>query len=55
MNKALLVPVLALVMLFTQKIVGFEFSSEELQVVNDGILAVAVLIGILSDPKKKKE
>ncbi len=35
------------------KVMGFQFSSEELQILNDGMLSLAVLIGILIDPKKK--
>lgn len=54
MSRIIIVPIIALVILFVQKIVGFEFTSEELQIVNDGILSLAVLLGILSDPKKKK-
>jgi uncharacterized membrane protein len=54
MSKVVLVPIFALVLLFVQKIMGFQFSNEELQILNDGMLSLAVLIGILSDPKKKK-
>lgn len=54
MNKIILVPIIALCILFAQKVIGFEFTSEEMQIVNDGILSLAVLLGILSDPKKKK-
>lgn len=53
MNKIILLPIVALVMMFVQKIAGFQFSSSELQVVNDGVLSLAVLLGILADPKKK--
>lgn len=54
MSKVVLVPIIALVVMLTQKMIGFQFSSEELQVINDGMLSLAVLIGILTDPKKKK-
>lgn len=54
MNRVMLIPIIALAVLFIQKIIGFEFTSEELQIINDGILSLAVLLGILSDPKKKK-
>jgi uncharacterized membrane protein len=54
MNKAILVPILALAVLIIQRVVGFQFSSVELQVINDGLLSLAVLLGILTDPKKKK-
>ena len=54
MNKAILIPILALAMLIIQRVVGFQFSSVELQVINDGLLSLAVLLGILTDPKKKK-
>ena len=54
MNKAIIVPIIALIMLAAQRILHVEFSSAEMQIVTDGALAVAVLIGILTDPKKKK-
>lgn len=54
MNKMLIAPIIALLVLFFQKILGFEFNSSELQIVNDGMLSLAILFGILSDPKKKK-
>ncbi len=53
MSKVVFVPIFALVLLFVQKVMGFQFSSEELQILNDGMLSLAVLIGILIDPKKK--
>jgi uncharacterized membrane protein len=52
MSKTILVPIFALGMLFVQRVAGFEFSSIELQIINDGLLSIAVLLGILSDPKK---
>lgn len=53
MNKIIIIPIIALVMMFIQKLAGFQFSSEEMQIINDGVLSLAVLLGILADPKKK--
>jgi uncharacterized membrane protein len=55
MNKMILIPIIALVLMTVQKVLGFEFSTEELQIINDGLLAIAVLIGILTNPKKPQE
>lgn len=54
-SKAILLPVVALVMMTVQKMSGFSFSSEEVQIINDGLLALAVLIGVMSDPHKPEE
>ena len=54
-SKIILLPIIALGMLTVQKILGFEFSSQEMQIINDGLLALAVLIGVMSDPHKSEE
>lgn len=52
MNKAIFIPIIALAVMLIQRFSGFTFSSEELQIISDAILALAVLLGILADPKK---
>lgn len=54
MNKAIFLPIIALGVMVFQKITNFQFSSQEVQIISDGALALAVFLGILSDPKKKK-
>lgn len=54
-SKVVFLPIIALAMLAGQKIAGIQFSSQELQIVNDGLLALAVVIGIISDPHKPEE
>lgn len=54
MNKALILPILALVALFSQRLLNIEWTHEDLQVINDGILALTALIGIFMNPKKQK-
>lgn len=54
-SKVVFLPIIALAMLAGQKIVGVEFSSQEIQIINDGLLALAVLIGVMSDPHKPEE
>lgn len=52
MNKALYIPIIALVILLAQRILHFEFTSQEVQIIQDGLLAIIVLLGIFTDPKK---
>ena len=53
-SKAILLPIVALVLLTVQKIVGFEFSLIEIQIINDGLLALAILIGVMTDPHQSE-
>jgi uncharacterized membrane protein len=52
MNKALIAPIIALVILFSQRLFHMQWSSEDVQTINDGILSLAILIGIFTNPKK---
>lgn len=54
-SKVVLLPIIALVMLTAQKVVGVEFTSQEIQILTDGLLALAVMIGIMSDPHQPEE
>jgi hypothetical protein len=53
-SKVVLLPIFALGMMTVQKMSGFSFSSEEIQIINDAMLALAVLIGVMSDPHKSE-
>lgn len=53
-SKVVFLPIIALGMMTVQKMSGFSFSSEEIQIINDGLLALAVLIGVMSDPHKSE-
>lgn len=54
-SKVVFLPIIALAMMVGQKMTGFSFSSEEIQIINDGLLALAVLIGVMSDPHQPEE
>lgn len=54
-SKVVLLPIIALTMMTAQKMLGMEFSATEIQIINDGLLALAVLIGVMSDPHKPDE
>lgn len=52
MNKALIFPIVALVVLFAQRAFNIEWTDKDIQVITDGLLAVSALIGIFMNPKK---
>lgn len=54
-SKVVLLPIIALAMMTAQKMLGMEFSATEIQIINDALLALAVLIGVMSDPHKPDE
>lgn len=54
-SKVVFLPVIALVMLTAQKILDVEFTTFEIQILTDGLLALAVMIGIMSDPHQPEE
>jgi len=54
MNKAIIAPIIALVILFSQRFFHIQWSDQDLQTINDGVLSLAVLIGIFTNPKKSE-
>ena len=44
MNKAIFLPIIALGVMVFQKITNFQFSSQEVQIISDGALALAVFL-----------
>lgn len=54
-SKAVFLPLIALGMLTFQKMSGFTFSSAEIQILSDGLLALAVVIGVMTDPHKPED
>lgn len=54
-SKVVLLPIIALVMMTAQKMLGVEFSAIEIQIINDALLALAVLLGVVTDPHKTEE
>jgi len=54
-SRVVLLPIFALVILTIQKMAGFEFEASEIQIINDAMLALAVLLGVMSDPHKPEE
>lgn len=52
MNKALIIPVLALVALFVKHTMGLEIPQDQLDVIADGVLAIITLVGIGMHPVK---
>ena len=54
MNKAIILPIIALAALFSQRLLHIEWTHEDLQTINDGILALTALLGIFMNPKKSK-
>lgn len=54
-SKVIFLPIIALGMMTAQKTMGLKFDAVEIQIINDGLLALAVLIGVISDPHKPEE
>lgn len=54
MNKALIIPVVALIALFVKHSFGIAIPQEELDIIADGILSIASLIGIFMHPVKQE-
>ncbi len=53
MNKQLLIPIIALVLLMVKQLTGIQFTTEEVDVIIEGVLAIVVAIGFFTNPKKK--
>lgn len=54
MNKALIVPIVALIALSVKQIGGIEIGQEQLDIIVNGILAITTLAGIFMHPTNKK-
>ena len=52
-NKAIIIPIVALIALIIKAVFGVELGTEALDVIADGILGIITLVGILTHPKKK--
>ena len=52
MNRKLILPIVALIALSVKQIGGIELEQEQIDVIVEGILAIATLSGIFMNPKK---
>ncbi len=52
LNKALIYPIIALVALLVKLLFNIELRDEEVDIIIEGILAVAIMVGIFTNPKK---
>ncbi len=52
MNKKLIVPIVALIVLLSKESLGVEFDSKEIDVIVEGLLAISVVFGIFTNPKR---
>jgi uncharacterized membrane protein len=53
MNKQLLIPIVALVVLMVKQFTGVEFTTEEVDIILQGVLGIIIAIGFFTNPKKK--
>ena len=53
MNRKLLLPIVALICLLAKELGGVELDNQQIDVLTEGILAVAILTGFWMNPKKK--
>jgi uncharacterized membrane protein len=53
MNKNLLIPIVALVLLMVKQFTNIEFTTEEVDTIIQGVLAIIIAIGFFTEPKKK--
>jgi hypothetical protein len=53
MNRKILLPVVALICLLTKELIGVEFDNAQIDILTEGVLAIATLTGIFMNPKKK--
>jgi uncharacterized membrane protein len=53
MNRKLLFPIVALVALMVKEFTGIELAEQQIDVIIEGILAIAVLSGVFMTPNKK--
>lgn len=54
MNKALIYPIVALVALLVKLVFNIELRDEQVDVIIEGILSIAILTGFWMNPKKQK-
>jgi hypothetical protein len=54
MNRKLLLPIFALICLLGKELGGFELDNQQVDVLVEGILAIATATGLFMNPKKKK-
>lgn len=52
LNPQIIAPIVAIIMLFGQRIFNVQFSSEEMRTITEGLLSVVALIGVFMHPKK---
>lgn len=55
LNPQIIAPIIAIAMLFGQRILNIQFSNEDIQTITDGLLSVVALIGVFIHPKKPTE
>lgn len=53
MNKALLIPIIALLALIAKQAFGYELSQVEIDIVIEGVLSIVTLVGLFMNPKKE--
>ncbi len=53
-NPKIILPIIALLIMVAQEATGIKFDATELQIINDGILAIIAMAGIFSNPSKEK-
>ena len=53
LNKAIIIPIVALIALIIKSAFGVELGTEAQDVIADGILGIITLVGIFLHPKKK--
>jgi uncharacterized membrane protein len=53
MNKALIAPIVALILTLVKQAFGLKFDDETTNIIIDGALALVTLAGIFMNPKKE--
>lgn len=53
MNKKLLLPIVALIVLLSKELSGIEFNNQQIDILTEGILAITTAIGLFMNPKSK--
>ncbi len=53
MNRKLLIPIVALIALMVKEFTGTELGEQQIDIIVEGVLAIATLSGIFMTPKKK--
>lgn len=54
-NKGLILPIVALVILYLKSVAGIQLPDETADIISDATLSILALIGIFTNPKKKDE